>query len=210
MIQSLIVPETYAPVLLRRRAEALSRLTGKVYLSILDADKPQQTLLGRIKVNLSRPWVLLFKEPIVLSLTIYMAIVYGTLYMCFAAFPIVFQSPYPNGWGWKPGVGGLSFTGIAVGMIGATLGSIVDNRRYAKQAAKHGGAAPPEVRLPPAMLGSLLLPIGLFWFAWTNGTQVHWVVPIVGSGVFASGIVLVFLSLTNYLIDSCECRLSGP
>ncbi|KAG6004772.1 Efflux pump fub11, partial [Claviceps maximensis] len=57
-------------------------------------------------------------------------------------------------------------------------------------------------RLPPALLGAVLLPVGLFWFAWTNGIDVHWAVPIVGSGVFASGLVLVFLSLTNYLIDS--------
>jgi len=29
-------------------------------------------------------------------------------------------------------------------------------------------------------------------------------VPIIGSGVFGCGIVLVFLSLMNYLIDSCK------
>ncbi|KAG5981755.1 hypothetical protein E4U55_002584 [Claviceps digitariae] len=202
IIQSLVAPETYAPVLLRRRAQALSKRTGRTYISRLDAAMPQATILDRIKLNLSRPWVLLFKEPIVFLTAIYLAIIYGILYMCFAAFPIVFQSPYPRGWGWKPGVGGLSFVGIAAGMMIATVGTIWDNSRYARLAAKHGGVAPPECRLPPALLGAVLLPVGLFWFAWTNGTNVHWAVPIVGSGVFASGLVLVFLSLTNYLIDS--------
>uniref|UniRef100_A0A1Y1LQU3 Major facilitator superfamily (MFS) profile domain-containing protein n=2 Tax=Photinus pyralis TaxID=7054 RepID=A0A1Y1LQU3_PHOPY len=202
IIQSLVAPETYSPVLLRRRAEELSKRTGKVYISKVDAAMPRKTLFGQIKVNLSRPWVLLFKEPIVFLTSIYMAILYGTLYLCFAAFPIVFQSPYPQGWGWRPGVGGLSFVGIAIGMIASATGSILDNGRYARTAAKHGGVAPPEARLPPAIAGSVLLPVGLFWFSWTNGTNVHWVVPIIGSSIFAAGLLLVFLSLLNYLIDS--------
>ncbi|TWU76708.1 hypothetical protein ED733_002532 [Metarhizium rileyi] len=202
LIQSLVAPETYSPVLLRRRAEELSKRTGKLYMSKIDAAMPRKTLSGQIKINLSRPWVLLFKEPIVLLTSIYMAIVYGILYLCFAAFPIVFQSPYPDGWGWKPGVGGLSFVGIAIGMIASTVGTIFDNGRYARTAAKHGGQAPAEARLPPALVGGVLLPVGLFWFAWTNGTNVHWVVPIIGSSIFAAGLVLVFLSLINYLIDS--------
>lgn len=202
IVQSLVAPETYSPVLLRRRAEELSRRTGKHYLSKVDASMPRKTLAGRLKLALSRPWILLFREPIVFLTAIYMAIIYGTLYLCFAAFPIVFQSPYPKGWGWKPGVGGLSFVGIAAGMTISTIGTIFDNNRYSRLAAKYGGVAPPETRLPPALLGAVLLPVGLFWFAWTNGTNIHWAVPISGSAVFAAGLVLVFLSLTNYLIDS--------
>jgi len=34
-------------------------------------------------------------------------------------------------------------------------------------------------------------------------------VPIIGSGFFAAGIVLVFLSLMNYLVDSCEFCFSA-
>ncbi|KAJ3548619.1 hypothetical protein NM208_g922 [Fusarium decemcellulare] len=195
---TLIVPETYAPVLLRVRAEALSRKTGKVYISKLDVGQPKKTIGQQFKIALSRPWILLFKEPIVLLLSIYIAIIYGTLYLCFAAFPIVFQV----GRGWSPGIGGLSFVGVAVGVIIATFAGIYDNKRYQQVAAKHGGAAPPETRLPQALVGSVMIPVGLFWFAWTNGPSVHWVVPIIGSAFFSFGLVLVFLSLLNYLIDS--------
>ncbi|OAQ84572.1 multidrug resistance protein [Purpureocillium lilacinum] len=198
IINSLVYPETYAPVLLRKRAIALSEKTGKVYISKLDEGKPKKSVGSQMKVAMSRPWILLFREPIVLLTAIYMAIIYGTLYLCFAAFPIVFQ----QGRGWKPGIGGLAFIGIAVGMTVATVGSIFDNGRYQRAAKKAGGMAPPEARLPPALVGSILLPVGLFWFAWTNGNSVHWVVPIIGSGFFAAGIVLVFLSLMNYLVDS--------
>lgn len=198
IINSLLIPETYAPVLLRKRAIALSKKTGKVYISKVDAGRPQQPISAQFKVAILRPWILLFKEPIVLLTSIYMAIIYGTLYMCFAAFPIVFQ----QGRGWSPGKGGLAFIGIAVGMLFAVAYTLVDNKRYMRVSEAHGGMAPPEARLPPTLVGSILLPVGLFWFAWTNGPEIHWVVPILGSMVFATGLVLVFLSLMNYLVDS--------
>ncbi|RCI17186.1 hypothetical protein L249_2162 [Ophiocordyceps polyrhachis-furcata BCC 54312] len=198
ILNSVICPETYAPFLLRERAAALSRKTGSVYLSKLDAGRPRTSVAAQFKIALSRPWLLLFREPIVLLTALYMAIIYGTLYMCFAAFPIVFQ----QGRGWAPGIGGLAFCGIAVGMAVALVGSLCDDRRFQKVVARFRGTPPPEARLPPALVGSILLPIGLFWFAWTNGPTVHWVLPIIGSAFFAAGIVLVFLSLMNYLIDS--------
>lgn len=91
IICTIFVPETYAPVLLRRRAEKLSKHTGKVYVSKIDIDQGRVTLKDAFKTALSRPWILLFKEPIVFLLSLYMAIIYGTLYMLFSAYPIVFQ-----------------------------------------------------------------------------------------------------------------------
>ena len=89
-----------------------------------------------------------------------------------------------------------------VGMILAVIYSIWDNGRYARVAEKHGGHAAPEARLPPSMIGSILLPVGLFWFAWTNGPSIHWSVSIIGAAPFGFGMVLVFLSIMNYLIDA--------
>lgn len=79
----LIVPETYAPVLLRRRAVQLSKLTGKVYKSQLELKQGSKMLNNVLKISLSRPWVLLVTEPIVTILSIYQAIIYATLYLCF-------------------------------------------------------------------------------------------------------------------------------
>lgn len=192
------LPETYPPVLLRRRAAALSKKTGKVYRSQGDVAQGQTTFGHVFATSLSRPWILLFREPIVFLLSIYMAIIYGTLYMLFAAFPIVYQQKR----GWSPGIGGLSFLGVAVGMIGAVLYSIWDNKRYAKLSDKHKGFAPPEARLPPTMLGGIAVPIGLFWFAWTNYPSIHWIVSILAGVPFGFGMVLIFLGIMNYLIDA--------
>lgn len=200
IVCSCTIPETYAPVLLRTRAAKLSEFTGLVYVSKLDIGKDRITVLGRLRISLSRPWKLLFLEPIVLLVSIYMAIVYGTLYMMFAAFPIIFQVNK----GWSAGLSGLAFLGIMVGMVFAIIYALFDNIRYTRIAKATDGPVAPEARLPGAIVGSVLLPIGLFWFAWTNGNNVHWAVPIVGSVFFATGLVLVFLSLLNYLIDSCK------
>lgn len=192
------LPETYAPVLLRRRAEKLSELTGKVYRSRGDIDRGDISTAQMLKTSLSRPWILLFYEPIVLLCSIYMAIVYGTLYMLFAAYPIVFQEVR----GWSEGIGGLAFIGVLVGMLVAVAYTFIDNLHYAKLARQTTGRLAPELRLPVGIIGSFALPIGLFWFAWTNSPSIHWMSSVAAGGPFGFGMVLVFLGIVNYMVDS--------
>ena len=78
---ALTIPETYAPVILKHRAAALEKRTGKKYISQIEKRQGKTTAKAAFETALSRPWVLLFMEPIVLLLSIYMAIIYGTLYM---------------------------------------------------------------------------------------------------------------------------------
>jgi len=198
LVLAAFIPETYAPVLLRKRADALSKKTGKVYKSSSEVENGQESAGQVFKTALTRPWILLLREPIVLLLSIYMAIVYGTLYMLFSAFPIVYQM----GRGWSPGIGGLAFIGVAVGMIFAVLYAVWDNKRYNKVIeASESGSAPPEARLPLAFPGSIAIPVGMFWFAWTNSPSVHWIVSIIAGAPFGFGVVLVFLSI----MVSTEC-----
>ncbi|KAL4903411.1 hypothetical protein BDW74DRAFT_179828 [Aspergillus multicolor] len=184
-----------------KRAASLAKHTGKVYISVYQHDQGQgkKTLGQAFKTALSRPWILLFREPIVLLLSIYIAILYGTLYLCFGAFPIEFQRQR----GWNLGLAGLPFLGVMVGMFGAIAYNLLDNKRYIRVQQRHGGFAPPEARLPPCFVGSVAIPISLFWFAWTTSpSSIHWIVPIIAIVPFGFGIVLVFLSVINYLVDS--------
>lgn len=86
IVGSLVIPETYAPVLLRRRAAKLSEMTGQVYLSQLDYDRGKQSFSQTMLTALSRPWILLIREPIVFLLSLYMAI---------SEFPLVFVDLSP-------------------------------------------------------------------------------------------------------------------
>ncbi|KAK0647211.1 Efflux pump FUBT [Lasiodiplodia hormozganensis] len=158
-------PETYAPVLLKRRAAKLSQMTGMVYLSKAEKDRGPMTLGRVLQTNLLRPWVLLFREPIVFLLSLYMAVIYGTLYMLFGAYPIVYREQR----GWSAGVAGLPFIGVAIGMLASVVYNVfIENPRYLRNVDKGGGVTIPEDRLPPCLVGAVALPIGLFWFAWTN------------------------------------------
>lgn len=68
ILGSLLVPETYPPVLLRKRAAKLSKVTGKVFKTRQDIEQGKIELMVVFKTSLSRPWILLIKEPIVLLL----------------------------------------------------------------------------------------------------------------------------------------------
>ncbi|EXJ90463.1 hypothetical protein A1O1_03566 [Capronia coronata CBS 617.96] len=191
------VPETYAPVLLRKRAQLLSKVTGKSYMTRIDLEHPLD-LHEVVRKSLALPWALLFREPVVLLLTIYMAVIYGTLYLCFAAFPIVFQ----EGRGWNAGVGGLAFLGMMVGLFIGIAIIVYDNKRYLRLHKATGGFAPPESRLPPVILGGVFAIVGLAWFAATTSPSVHWIVPILAGVPFGTGFLLIFMACANYLIDS--------
>lgn len=76
--------------------------------------------------------------------------------------------------------------------------------RAVANAAARGEKVAPEARLPGACVGAVLLPVGLFWFAWTSTPNVHWIVPIIASVPFGAGFLLIFSSMTLYLIDAYE------
>ena len=194
IVGSVLVPETYGPVILSQRAAQLSKETGKPYRSALQQHHGTSASPGVFRKALMRPWVLLFREPIVLIAATYLAILYGTIYMFMPALSIVYQ----RGRGWNEGLGGLAFLGLVCGMLIGTLYAIIDDKRFRKL----GKSAPPESRLPPGAVGAIALPIGLFAFAWTNSPSIHWAASIILSAPFGFGCVLVFLSSLNYLIDS--------
>ncbi|KAJ7046532.1 MFS general substrate transporter [Mycena alexandri] len=199
---AIFTPETYAPVLLRRRAAKLAQESNGIvhYVSTHDLNRPKS--ISRLMLtNFSRPFVFLVTEPIVLCVALYISIVYGTLYALFAAFPIVFQQHHH----FTSAQGGLAFTGIGVGIIIGLGSTPIQNRVYWRAMEKsETGRAAPEARLHQAMVGGVLIPIGLFWFAFTASPSVHWLVPIVGSAFFGTGIAQILQSLTSYLMDAYE------
>jgi hypothetical protein len=83
------LPETYTKRLLEVKAARLRKETGndKLYAH---HEKNKPTMVQLYRVSLSRPWAM-FLEPIVLLFSIYVAFLYGILYLLFVAFPIVFE-----------------------------------------------------------------------------------------------------------------------
>lgn len=183
-----LVPETYHPVLLRLKARNLRKSTGEERWHA-PMEKTNKSIPKTIAMSLQRPFQLLFLEPMCLNLCLFSAILLGILYLFFGAFPIVFGGNHD----FTLSQTGMSFLGIFVGMI---LGCVTDpfwHKNYVRlikqreERTGEVGGSEPEYRLPPAIAGAVLVPIGLFMFGWTTYRSVHWIVPIIGSCIFGMG-----------------------
>lgn len=185
--------ETYAPVLQRRRAERL-----KIPLPPPPPVGAQVKLF--VTVALLRPVHMLLTEPIVAFICLYVACEFATLFCFFASVPFVFGRIYH----FAPEEIGLVYVSIIVGcLVGFVTIVLCDVLFYRPQAARHPPhQVPPEYRLYSAMIGSVLAPVGIFWFGWTARPGVSWVSPAVAIMPFAWGNICLFVSTTQYLVDT--------
>ncbi|KAF8847768.1 MFS general substrate transporter [Acephala macrosclerotiorum] len=191
-----IVPESSHSAILQSRAKKL-RFETQNWAIHSQRDTIQVDLNSIIHTYLFKPFKMLFQEPILLLVTMYMALIYGILYLFFEAYPISFQEQR----GWNQGIGALPFIGILIGVVfGAITITIITKTRFARKFKKHGRVIPEE-RLPPMILGAIILPIGLFWFAWTSSPHISWVPQALAGIPIGWGILMVFLQGLNYLID---------
>lgn len=100
-----------------------------------------------------------------LNLCLFTAVLLGVLYLFFGAFGVVFEENHHFNL-WQVG---LTFSGLLVGIIIAVASDPLWRRNYVRlirnrelNGGEKGGTEP-EYRLPPAIAGGILVPIGLFW-----------------------------------------------
>ncbi|KAA1474418.1 MFS general substrate transporter [Dentipellis sp. KUC8613] len=198
------VPETYAPVLLKRRAKKMREETGDpTYVTEQEIFlRPFSDLLIE---TLIRPFEMLVTEPILLLVSMYVAMVYALLYGFFFSFPIIFG----EGYGFNDGLVGLTFISVLVGVFFALAVTPKLEKMYLKQAALKGGRADPEDRLPGMMISAPIIPIALFIFGWTSPPIVEpiggrWIGPCLSGLPFGFGIVVLYFSANAYLIETFQ------
>ncbi|KAF5373371.1 hypothetical protein D9757_009768 [Collybiopsis confluens] len=193
------LPETYAPVLLVQIARQKRKETGDSgYYAPMEMDK--KTLSQQVEKILTRPFGMLFKEPMLLAATIYMSFVYGCLYLLFEAYPIVFT----QGHGFNAGISGLMFLPIMIGgAIAVILYLLTFSPRYERAAARYSPEpVPPEIRLEMTAVAAPLFTISFFWFGWTSYPSISFWAPLTAGGVMGFAICWIFLGFFNYLIDT--------
>lgn len=189
--------ETYGPVLLERRTKYLRSKTGndKLYHAhSASLNRPRKEIF---RSAIARPVKMLFLSPIVFITSVYVGLVYGYTYLLFTSFGSLFEDVYH----FSPGVVGLTYLGFGVG---CTLGLVVVGSLSDKMTARvsKGTEWKPEYRLAPLLPGSLVIPIGLFWYGWSAQAKTHWILPIIGTGWVGLGTLAVFLPVQTYLIDA--------
>lgn len=131
---------------------------------------------------------------------LYIGVVYGILYLCFTSYPIVFGEIR----GWSLGVSGLAFLGIGIGTL-ITIACEPFFRRMIQSHKKdpETGEVFPEAMVSAVCVGSILIPVGELWFAWTcSPASIPWPAPIAAGIFFGAGNTCVFIYSSNYLTFS--------
>ncbi|KIL58566.1 hypothetical protein M378DRAFT_86356 [Amanita muscaria Koide BX008] len=200
LIMILLLPETYAPVILLGKAKRLRKANPVVNVKIYaEHEKQDWSITGVIKRTIFRPFHMLAMEPVLILVTIYVSMVYGLLYALFETLPIIFIERR----GFTVGQNGLVFIGVG---LGTTLGSIINSRlssHYPALIKKWKGFPPPEQRLWGAMIGAPTLVIAIFWLGWTGEySSIPWYVPALSTIPLGMGISLIFMSFLSYLVDT--------
>ncbi|KAI1397544.1 MFS general substrate transporter [Hypoxylon fuscum] len=202
------LPETNPDTILHRKAARLRARTGRAELHC-EADLKRAHMTPRqIAVDaLIKPWQINALDPAVLYTTVYAAVLYGTYYSFFEAFPLVFVDMH----GFNLGESGLPFLAFVPGLMIAVPSYIVWFRIKVEPAMRKEPPplyGHPESRLFPAVLTTFLAPVGLFIFAWTSRPDVHWIVPILGLLVLYICVVIAFQCM-NFYISRCYPKYSA-
>jgi hypothetical protein len=195
-------PETYAPVLLSWKARHLRKVTGDQRFAA-EMEIRGEPFLHRLGTALYRPFLLAL-EPIVFLITLYLTVIYIVLFTFLDGYDYIFGEIHGTG----EGITGLLFLNIAIGLFGASLWVPLIYKWAKKEMIaveeRGGSRLPPEFRLWYAMFGAPAIPISLFWMGWTSYPHISIWSPILAGVLFGYGVLCVFISSYQYIIDSYE------
>ena len=191
-----LVPETSSSNILLRRAQRLRERTGCSYFrSQGEIDQSKLRPREAVTEALWRPIQTMILDPAIGFTALYVALIYGIYYSFFECFPIV----YTNEYGMSLGAQGLVYLSIAVGITVGLAMYLTWIRITWEPAVRTWNIGAPERRLIPALFASFLLPLGLFLFAWTATSNIHWIVPTIGIAILSGGIFLIMQPIFLYL-----------
>ncbi|KIM71778.1 hypothetical protein PILCRDRAFT_16737 [Piloderma croceum F 1598] len=205
--------ETYAPVVRLAQAKRSSD-----FEKLVEALAPKnRSMWHTLWLNLSRPVILLTRSFICFILSLYLAMsvsgvfhlallviqtgfrVYGINLLMFATFSSLFTDIYK----FSQSSDGLVFIGPGVGyLVAAVFGGQISSRIYSTLADRNGGNGKPEMRIPSLIFGVFFIPIGLLWYGWSAATRIHWIMPMIGAGIFGFGYMTALMSVYLYLVDA--------
>lgn len=211
----ILMPETHKGIILRKRAEK-----RKLNLKKFTREDQKAFLKITMTITVFRPLKMLVVEPIVLVFSIYVAFIFAVLFAFFEAYPVIYRGVYLMDYG----ISGLPFLGIGIGLwIGSMVYIYIDRKYFFPKAPEgtpelenpdslrveplRGHRDPVTNQLQPLLpekfllackIGSVSLPIALFWQAWTARPDVHWMAPIAAGVPFGFGLILIFFSVIMY------------
>ncbi|KAI0813887.1 MFS multidrug transporter [Xylaria sp. FL0064] len=194
VIAVLFLHETYEPRLEQLRRKA-AQGSSKSPISAQSA----KTFFDLMSTNLQRPFRMLGTQIIIQLLASYMALLYGTMFLFLFVYPLLWTEKY----GESVSIGSLNYISFAAGLIlGVNIAGHLNDYIYLRLKARNNGIGRPEFRVPPMIIGTALVPIGLLWWGWTGQAKLHWILPNIGSFILGTGVYVCSGCVSVYTIDA--------
>lgn len=198
-----LLPETSQETLLLHNNKTSGHLSGYIrgprklvtQLSMV-RDLPAERLKSAFKEAIFRPLQIAIQDPAVAFGCMYSSYVYGIYYTFFEAIPLTF----PNFYDFSSKSTSLIYLSMLVGGVTTAVCYL----SYALS-IRHGEysvvaeTSKYEARLVPGLPAVLLVTAGLFIYAFTANSSIHWIAPTIGIATFAGGVFVVFQALLSYL-----------
>jgi MFS transporter, DHA1 family, multidrug resistance protein len=196
LLMFMLLPETSAPNILLRRAQRLRKLTGDNRLQAQSEIDQKNLKHAAILIDaIIKPMEITIKDPAILFVNVYTAIIYGIYYSFFEVFPLV----YPPMYGFSLGLIGVVFTCILVAcIVGIAIYCGYLHYILIPDIIKNGLRAQ-ETRLVPALFACFGPTIGLFVFAWTANPSIHWIAPTIGITIYGASVFVVMQCIFVYV-----------
>ena len=192
--------ETYAPLILHRRAESKRRTTGdpRYYTAAerLDAGK---SVSGVLRQSLSRPLRLLAFHPIIQIIALLSAFYYGILYIVLSTFSEMWVTSYHE----SVEISGLHYVAVTLGEIaGSEVGGPLMDFVFGKLRDRASGETAPEYHLPLMLPAAILAPLGLIMYGWTAHFRSFWFTVDIGVFIATFGMQMTGQPIQAYVIDA--------
>jgi len=158
LLSLFFLKETYAPCVLTAKASLLRKQSGNWGVHA-QQEEVELDIGSLAEKYLTRTLRLLITEPVLLLISLYMSFIYGLVYALLVAYPYVFEHVY----GMTPGVAGLTFVGLIVGILLGLAFILSQQRKYTEKLLHNNNIPVPEWRLFPTLIGAPIFTIGLFW-----------------------------------------------
>ena len=190
--------ETYGPKVLKNKAKRLRKETGNQDL-YTEFDDAETTLIMKLQRSFSRPFILMGTQPIVQVLGLYMAYLYGVIYLVLGSFAPLWTEVYHE----QPGIGGLNYISLGLGpFLGAQVAVLLNDRIYKYLKERYHEDGRPEFRLPLMLIGCVLVPVGLLWYGWSAEAKLHWIMVDIGTTIYSLGGIVSFQCIQIYIVDT--------
>ncbi|KAG7444518.1 MFS polyamine transporter [Guyanagaster necrorhizus] len=188
-----VMKETRSSILLTRLAKKIRKKTGdKRYRARVEDERASLRTL--IFISCTRPIHLLLTEPIVFSFSLWVGFCWGVVYALVESIPFIFRDLH----GFNAGQLGNAFAVMIVGSLLGVMTNFFQEKLYHKNYPHRG----PEARLYMACAAAIMLPVGMFIYAWTSFPFVPWIASAIGITIFMWAMFIVYLAVFTYFADT--------